>query len=617
MNNAQSTTSESKMDPVLMAVLANRFEGIVREMTNTLLKTARSAVLAVVRDFSCSIVTADNRLLCAAEGAPVHIFGSSLQSQAMCDLHNDLAPGDAFLHNDPYMGNSHAADHMYLVPVFVDGVHLFTSCAKAHQADCGNSIPSTYHATAQDVYAEGALIFPCVRIQKDYKENDDIIRMCRRRIRVPEQWYGDYLASIGAARIGERLLVKVVQRYGIETVRTFIEEWFAYSARRTAEAIRKLPSAKLSSVSVYDPMPPVIPDGLPIRVDIEVDAENGIIEVDLTHNADNLPFGLNQSVACSTSNTLCGVFNCIDPDIPHNAGTFSRINVKLRKGCVTGIPEFPASCSMGTTNIGERIVSAVHTAFAKLGDGYGNAEGGMGMGAGAAVISGHDWRRNGAYINQEWVIANGGPGTPNSDGWLGMSVPTAAGVIYRGSVEVEESKHPMLFKSMRVVQGGAGAGRFRGAPGVDVVFGPRRDPMMAVVSSDCHVNAPKGVHGGHNGPAGKTFKVNRDGTEEQMPGVVELRLERGEFIRGIDSGGAGYGDPLTRDPVRVLRDVSERWETFARARELYGVVFNGGIVNDDLRVDEAETAALRKQLTEAPPATPDPSAPFKRPYVKS
>ena len=108
-------------DPVLMAVLANRLNAIVREMTNTLLRTARSSVLAVVRDFSCSLVTADNRLLAPGEGVPVHIFGSALQTRAMCELHDDLAPGDAFLHNDPYMGNTHAADHMYMVPVFVDG----------------------------------------------------------------------------------------------------------------------------------------------------------------------------------------------------------------------------------------------------------------------------------------------------------------------------------------------------------------------------------------------------------------------------------------------------------------------------------------------------------------
>ena len=119
-----------KTDPILMAVLANRMNAIVGEMTNTLLRTARSAVLAVIRDFSCSIVTADNRLLAPGEGVPVHIFGSSLQTESMCETHDDLSPGDAFLHNDPYMGNTHSADHMYLVPVFVGGEHLFTACAK-------------------------------------------------------------------------------------------------------------------------------------------------------------------------------------------------------------------------------------------------------------------------------------------------------------------------------------------------------------------------------------------------------------------------------------------------------------------------------------------------------
>ena len=39
----------------------------------------------------------------------------------MTELHPDLAEGDAFLHNDPYLGNTHSADHAILVPVFVDG----------------------------------------------------------------------------------------------------------------------------------------------------------------------------------------------------------------------------------------------------------------------------------------------------------------------------------------------------------------------------------------------------------------------------------------------------------------------------------------------------------------
>jgi N-methylhydantoinase B len=595
--NANEPKLSYDMDPVLMAVLANRLNAIVGEMTNTLLRTARSAVLAVVRDFSCSLVTADNRLLCPGEGVPVHIFGSSLQTQVMCEIHADLAPGDAFLHNDPYLGNTHAADHMFMVPVFVDGEHLFTACAKAHQADCGNSIPSTYHATAKDIYEEGALIFPCVRIQRDYKDVDDIIRMCRRRIRVPEQWYGDYLATIGAVRIGERRLIELVERYGRDTIRQFVEDWFAYSERRMVEAIRKLPAGRLENTSVYDPLPPVIPDGLPIKVAVTVDPEAGRIEVDLTENADNLPFGLNESVACATSNAFCGVFNCVDPDVPHNAGSFSRLSVKLRQGCVTGIPEFPHSCSMATTNIGDRIVNAVQAAFAGIGDGYGLAEGAIGIGAAAAVISGRDWRTGGKpYINQEWMVVNGGPGTPTADGWLNYGLPVASGLIYRGSIEVEESKHPMLVRHMRVITGGGGAGRFRGAPGGDVMYGPRRDPMTVATMCDGQVNAPRGVRGGQDGPAARTYRIAADGAEEKLPGTVVCTLQAGEWIRGYEAGGGGYGSPLDRDPARVLHDVLERWETRERAYEVYGVVLTGDADDDTLAVDDDATAARRSSL---------------------
>jgi N-methylhydantoinase B len=206
-------TAGAGLDAALLAVIANRLDSVCREMTNTLLRSGRSAVLNMARDFSCSLVTGDNQLLASAEGLPVHVFGSQFLSEAMCNLHPDLAEGDAFLHNDVYLGNTHSADHTILVPVFVEGEHLFTCCAKAHQADCGNSLPTTYMPFAGDIYEEGALNFPCVKVQRNFQDIDDIIRMCRRRIRVPDQWYGDYLAMLGAARIGERRLKELAAKF--------------------------------------------------------------------------------------------------------------------------------------------------------------------------------------------------------------------------------------------------------------------------------------------------------------------------------------------------------------------------------------------------------------------
>jgi N-methylhydantoinase B len=150
-------------------------------MAHTLHRTGRSGLINTARDLSCCIVTASDELLTEAERLPSHILvGPDIVSRYMKAHHPRLCRGDAFLHNSPYHGNSHAADHTILVPVIDDdGVHRFTVFAKAHQADIGNSKPTSYTGAARDVYEEGALIFPAVQVQRDYRDIDDIVRMCR------------------------------------------------------------------------------------------------------------------------------------------------------------------------------------------------------------------------------------------------------------------------------------------------------------------------------------------------------------------------------------------------------------------------------------------------------
>src|SRR5262249_41876432 len=178
---------------VRMAILASRFQTIVRRMANTLFRTARSGVLNSGHDFSCVVLTADCRLVAAAESIPIHVMiGPDIIARYVAEMHPQLRRGDAFLHNSPYHRKSHPADHCLVVPIIdYAGQLRFWAVAKAHQADCGNSRPTTYVGDARDVYEEGALIFPAVQIQRDYQDIGDVIRMCRARIRIPEQWWGD------------------------------------------------------------------------------------------------------------------------------------------------------------------------------------------------------------------------------------------------------------------------------------------------------------------------------------------------------------------------------------------------------------------------------------------
>ena len=588
------------LSPMLLAVLANRFDGVVREMTNTMLRTGRSAVINSARDFSCGITTADNELFATAEGLPAHTYGLNLQTAAMCRFHADIAEGDAFLHNDPYSGNSHPADHTLIVPVFWAGQHVFNVCAKAHQADIGNSLPTTYHAAARDVYEEGALIFPAVRVQRQRQNIDDIIRMCQRRIRVPDYWYGDYLAMLASARTGEKRVLEIFAKYGPETIHQFVREWFDYSETRMRQAVRALPAATIERRSAHDPLPPMMPDGIPVHVKITVDPIAGEVELDLTNNIDNMDNGLNLSEACSISNSVAGVFNCLPSDIPRNGGSYRCVHVKLREGAAIGIPRFPHSCSVATTNVSDRLLNTVQAALSDLGEGYGLAEGGVGMGAGFCVISGRDARRDDhAYVNQLIIGSNGGPGGPECDGWVTYGIPVVAGLMYRDSVEVSELAYPIHYREIRLTQDTMGAGRRRGAPGVQITYGPSHHPMTVVFAADGQVNPARGVRGGGDGNVGIMQVIDREGGKVRAPSVGQIELHYGMWLTGLELAGGGYSDPLEREPERVLEDVLERYVTLTHAREVYGVEFSGRCDDESLKLDVAATTACRAALRRA------------------
>ncbi|WP_322068462.1 hydantoinase B/oxoprolinase family protein [Paraburkholderia bannensis] len=591
-----SKSNENNFDPVLMAVLSNRIDGIVREMTNTLLRTARSAVINSARDSSCAICTGDHQLLAVAEGLPIHIFGSDRQSLEMANSHPDMAEGDCYLHNDPYSGNTHPADHAFLVPVFFEGEHMFTAVAKAHQADCGNSLPTTYMAVAKDVYEEGSLIFPATRVQRNYEMVSDIVRMIERRIRVPSQWYGDFLAGISAARVAEKRLKEVCEKYGRETIKEYIAAWFGYSEQRMVNAIRKLPAAKLVNTGRHDSTS-FLPDGIPLKAEITVRPEDAIVDIDLRDNIDNIDCGYNQSESTATSSVLAGLFNALEGDVPKNAGSFRRVNVLLREGSVVGKPTFPHSCSVATTNIADRMVNLTGSAFAQLGDGYGLAEGALGPGIGMAVVSGTDPRfDNAPFVNQLHLCTNGGPASPLADGWVTYGIPVVAGLMYRDSVEVDELKHPIQVKRLSLMTGSGGAGRFRGAPGSLLEYGIKSDEMTVIYPGDGQETPPRGVQGGADGQLAERWVVRGDGEESKLPNAATVKMGRNDFVRGIDCSGGGYGSPLERDPARVLHDVLEKYETVERAARIYGVVFTSELVDEATRVDVDATQKKRAAL---------------------
>lgn len=579
-----------RLDGVTLAILSKRLEGIARKMANTLLRTGRSGVLNIARDFSCCIVTAEGDLLVTNEALPIHVLsGPDMMARILKEFHPTLRAGDAFLNNSPYHGCSHAADHTLLVPVIdAGGTHRFTVVVKAHQADIGNSIPTTYHGSARDVYEEGALIFPCVRVQQDYETNADFLRMCAVRIRVPEQWHGDFLAMVGAARIGEQELLALGGELGWDLLEGFKSEWFDYSERRMVEALRRIPAGARTRESCHDPFPGTPDTGIRIRVLVTADPAAGQIEVDLRDNPDCLPCGLNLSEACSRTAAMVGVFNSIEHTVPKNAGSFRRIRVLLRENCVVGIPRHPTSTSVATTNVADRVANAVQAAIADLAEGFGLAECGAVIPPAVGVISGIHPASGEAFVNQVFLGMTGGAGAPFADAWVTIGHVGNAGLCYLDSVELDEMRQPIHVYGRRLLADTEGAGRQRGAPSIEVEFGPLAGELSVGYVSDGAVNPPLGVRGGRAGGRADQWRIAVDGTREQLAACTQVTLKPGDHMISISTGGGGYGPPTERDAAQVARDVAEHWITRERAHSVYAVALAA-----DGTVDEDGTRRLR------------------------
>jgi N-methylhydantoinase B len=415
--------------------------------------------------------------------------------------------------------------------------------------------------------------------------------MCEMRIRVPQQWRGDYLAMVGAARIGERELLELAAEIGWDRLDRFAVQWFDYSETRMIEALARLPAGSVTGSSTHDPFPGLPAEGLRIEARIDVDPAAGRITVDLRDNPDCLPCGMNLSEACSRTAAMIGVFNSIDHTVPKNAGSFRRIEVLLRVGCIAGIPVHPFSCSTATTNVADRVANSVQTGLAQLAEGIGMAEVGSVIAPSAGVVSGIDPTSGKAFVNQVFLGMSGGAASPTSDAWWTIGHVGNAGLCCIDGVEQAELYQPVIVYSRAFVTDTEGAGATNGAPSTRVDFGPTGGAIDIGYLSDGHVNAAVGVRGGQAGGRADQFLVHPDGRREAMPACAQVRIEDGQRIVAISAGGGGYGLPRLRPAAKVGEDVREGLISPARARAVYGVV-----VSDEGLVDEDATTATRRVM---------------------
>jgi N-methylhydantoinase B len=209
--------------------------------------------------------------------------------------------------------------------------------------------------------------------------------------------------------------------------------------------------------------------------------------------------------------------------------------------------------------------------------------------SGNLSVGGHDPARNRSYVM--YVISGGGYGGSMQGDGLSNGCSTI-GISKTTPIEVMEQYYPVLFEEYSLHEGSGGPGRARGGLGVNYRIRLRRGEARASMVMDHGRFGPQGALGGRDGGVNRV-RILRDGAAYTPPHLSKdqgIVMQAGDVIEVSTPGGGGYGDPYTRDPDAVLRDVQRGYYTRKQAGEWFGVA-----IGDDLTVDAARTRELRDE----------------------
>jgi N-methylhydantoinase B len=571
------------IDPILLAVLNGRLVQIADEMDATLYRSAFNPIIAEAHDACHGLYHAQTgaTLVQGTTGLPIFVGAMAFAVKAVIDKakqDGNLEAGDTYLFNDPYEGGTHLNDFRLVRPLFWNGKIFAWLASVGHWLDVGGNVPGNFNAKATESFQEGFRI-PPVKLVRAGVIQQDIIDILGANSRVPQSNWGDLNGQLNALDLGERRVQALLREYGDELIASALDFLTGRAEKLMRANIASLPDGTYSYEDFLDN------DGItdvPLKIALDLTISGEKMRLDFSRSSPPCDGPLN--IALSTTAACCYVaLKHIFTDVPANAGCMAPIEFVIPGTTLLGVSA-PRPVG-GYTETVLRVIDTVFGAFAKVAPQ--RANGSPFATINALSLSG--WREHG----RRWVMfcffGGGLGGNPETDGLNHGNNPISTATI--PPAEILESLYPVMFTQWALRPDSGGPGFNRG--GLGAVY---EIEALAEGATDVSLLGergkfpPFGVNGGKSAALNRfTYQsVGGERTPPLVSKVTDIRIDAGQKVRLETPGGGGFGNPLTRDPARVVRDVQLGYVTLAAARQDYGVV-----IGEDGVADTAATAALR------------------------
>ena len=575
------------IDPITLSVIQAGLQQVCDEMDLSFSRAAFSPVIAEANDRSDGIYDATDGALIAqgAGGLPVFVGTMQYSTRTLIAMIAEgraaaPQPDDIYIVNDPYLGGTHLMDVRFAKPFYRDGRIFCWLSNTGHWPDTGGAVPGGFSASATAVEQEG-LRLPPVRLFKQGVLDAEIYAIICSNIRVADQRIGDVKAQAAALIVGEERLGALLDRYGDDTVTAAIAELRQRAARQMRSFIKDIPQGTHRSVAWVDS------DGVinePLAIRLAVTRKEDDLEFDFAGTSPPC-LGPMNSVLATTLSSVYLAMRHIFPEVPISAGAFEPLRVTGVDGTFLDA-RYPRPVSGCAAEVSQRIAEAVFAALVTaLPDRVTAAPAGT---SGNFALGGHDPARGRDFVMYQ-LSGGGYGGNADHDGLTNGC--STIGISKAPPVEIMEQAFPVLYHHYTLREGSGGAGARRGGFGLDYMLELRRGQARASFVMDHGRFGPQGALGGADG-AVNCVTVWRDGvayTPAHLSKEQDIALRPGDRVHVQTPGGGGYGNPTTRAPEAVLRDVRLGFYTVQAASDLFAVVLTGV----PLAVDEAATARLR------------------------
>lgn len=575
------------IDPITLAVIRGSLEQIADEMDATLERMAFSPVISDGFDRASGIYHKTNGevIMQGPRGLPNFIYVMEFTVRSVIERIQDMAPGDIYIVNDPYLGGTHLMDVKMVKPFFYKGKLTAFLADTGHWPDIGGRVPGGFSTKATEVYQEG-LRLPPLRLFNQGKLNQEVLDIILHNVRVPDERQGDIVAQVTALNVGADRLTSLLDRYGEETVFEAIEEMKRRSEQLMRSYIETIPDGKYVFEEHIDS------DGVewkPLTIHLEMEVRGSEVYLDFSKSSPPCRGPLNSVLSTSMAGVYIA-FKHIFPDVPINAGCFKPFTFNIPPTTFLHAQP-PRPVSGCAAEVCQRMIDVVLGALSQAIPEKSYA---APMGTVTNLSVGGEDPVKGQYVFYSF-IGGGYGGNYLTDGLINGN-PTIA-LARTQALEIFEFRYPVLFTRYTIREESGGAGQRRGGFGVIFEFQLRRGTASASLLGERGRFAPFGILGGKSAkPAKHTFLL--EGKEYCPPHITKdegVYMQAGDMLRLETPGGGGYGNPLDRPPDLVLQDVKRAYYSRETARREYGVVIQAGRWEVDVEDTEQLRSVLRAQ----------------------